>query len=106
MIAIGYIVFAIYHGRPARGTPDDHRLARGGVDLPWLAGILIISWQGQYEPSVQHRPHPVLVGPAVLAAFSLVIYYWAMATRLPREEMLDLVERQGAHGDEPEVLRH
>jgi hypothetical protein len=29
-----------------------------------------------------------------------------MVTRLPREEMLNLVERQGAHGDEPEVPRH
>jgi len=30
----------------------------------------------------------------VVAAFSLVIYYWAMATRLPRDEMLNLVGRQ------------
>jgi hypothetical protein len=29
-----------------------------------------------------------------------------MATRLPREEMLALVERQGARGDEPEVPHH
>jgi hypothetical protein len=29
-----------------------------------------------------------------------------MATRLPKEEMLYLVERQGTHGDEPEVPRH
>ena len=42
----------------------------------------------------------------IVAVFGLVIYYWAMATRLPREEMLDLVERQGAHGDEPEVPHH
>ena len=30
----------------------------------------------------------------IVAVFGLVIYYWAMATRLPREEMLNLVERQ------------
>ena len=33
----------------------------------------------------------------VVAAFSLVIYYWAMATRLPKAEMLNLVERQSGH---------
>jgi len=42
----------------------------------------------------------------IVAVFALVIYYWAMATRLPTEEMLNLVERQGTHGDEPEVPRH
>ena len=35
----------------------------------------------------------------LVAAFSLVIYYWAMATRLPKAEMLNLVERQS--GIEP-----
>ena len=35
----------------------------------------------------------------VVAVFSLVIYYWAMATRLPTAEMLNLVERQS--GIEP-----
>jgi hypothetical protein len=35
----------------------------------------------------------------VVAVFSLVIYYWAIATRLPRAEMLNLVERQS--GIEP-----
>jgi hypothetical protein len=32
----------------------------------------------------------------VVAAFSLAIYYWAQATKLPREEVLDLVSRQAA----------
>ena len=36
----------------------------------------------------------------IVAVFSLVIYYWAMATKLPREEMLNLVERQSAEHDE------
>ena len=41
----------------------------------------------------------------VVAVFSLVIYYWAMATKLPKAEMLDLVERQS--GEEPaERIRH
>jgi hypothetical protein len=42
----------------------------------------------------------------IVAVFGLIIYYWAMVTRLPREEMLDLVGRQASHGEEPEVPRH
>ena len=41
----------------------------------------------------------------IVAVFSLVIFYWAMATKLPREEMMNLVERQGAEHVEPTALR-
>jgi hypothetical protein len=30
----------------------------------------------------------------IVIAFSLVIYFWAQAVRLPKEEMLELVGRQ------------
>jgi hypothetical protein len=36
-----------------------------------------------------------------VAAFSLVIYFWAMQARLPREDMLALVEEQADQGPEP-----
>ena len=42
----------------------------------------------------------------LVTVFSVAIFYWAMATRLPREEMLLLVNRQAEHGEEPEVPRH
>jgi hypothetical protein len=41
----------------------------------------------------------------IVAGFSLVIYFWAMATRLPREEMMNLVERQSGE-EPPERIRH
>jgi hypothetical protein len=37
----------------------------------------------------------------VVAAFSLGIYYWAMFTKLPQGEMLELVNRQAAEHDVP-----
>jgi hypothetical protein len=40
-----------------------------------------------------------------VAGFSLIIYYWAMATRLRREQMLELVNRQ-AQVPVEEPLRH
>ncbi len=41
----------------------------------------------------------------VVAVFSLIIYYWAQATKLSREEMLNLVGRQAAEPVET-PLRH
>ena len=45
----------------------------------------------------------------IVAAFCLAIYYWAMVTSLPREEMLNLINRQGEHSAEdnlPPPPRH
>ena len=36
-----------------------------------------------------------------VAGFSLVIYFWAMRTKLSRQDMLALVNQQGPQGDEP-----
>ena len=69
----------------------------------YLIGMGIISWLGQYsgrldhaaEPD-QHNLIPLWWDLVVIAPFSLGIYFWAMAARLPREEMLALVEAQAA----------
>jgi hypothetical protein len=37
----------------------------------------------------------------VVAAFSLVIYYWALYSKLPREEMLALVNAQSGEQEQP-----
>jgi hypothetical protein len=42
----------------------------------------------------------------VVAAFSLAIYYWAMYTKLPREEMLNLVGRQSGEQELPDAGLH
>jgi hypothetical protein len=44
---------------------------------------------------------PLWADLGIIAAFSLVIYYWAMYTKLPRAEMLALVEAQAGEEDVP-----
>jgi hypothetical protein len=39
----------------------------------------------------------------IVAVFSLVIFFWAQAVRLPRQEMLDLVERQSLDERDPDA---
>jgi amino acid transporter len=103
VLVIGYVLIGISMAFDKQRPPLDWKSA---VWLPvWLIGMGIITWQGQYGDG--HTGNiPFWWDMLIVAAFSLAIYYWAMATRLPREEMLYLVERQGAHGDEPEVPRH
>jgi amino acid transporter len=103
VLVIGYILIGICMAFDKQRPPLDWKSA---VWLPvWLIGMGIISWQGQYGPGNTGNI-PFWWDMLIVAVFGLAIYYWAMATRLPREEMLALVERQGAHGDEPEVPHH
>jgi amino acid transporter len=103
VLVIGYVLIGISMAFDKQRPPLDWKSA---VWLPvWLIGMGIISWQGQYGDGSTHNI-PFWWDMLIVAVFGLAIYYWAMVTRLPREEMLALVERQGAHGDEPEVPRH
>ena len=109
VLVIGYILIGISMAFDKQRPPLDWKSA---VWLPvWLLGMGIISWQGQYDGGAEAPPLntgniPFWWDMLIVAVFGLVIYFWAMATRLPREEMLYLVERQGMHGEEPEVPRH
>jgi amino acid transporter len=109
ILVIGYVLIGISMAFDKERPPLDWKSA---VWLPvWLIGLGIISWQGQYAGGAVAAPIntgriPFWWDMVVVAAFSLVIFYWAMATKLPREEMLKLVGRQASHGEEPEVPRH
>ena len=79
---------------------------RSSLWLPvWLIGLGIISWQGQYAGGGKLAPLntsniPFWWDIVVVAGWSLLIYYWAMYSKLPRQEMLALVDQQAA---EPEM---
>jgi len=96
VIVIGYVLIGIFMALDENRPPLDWKSAQW---LPfYLIGLGVISWQGQYGPDNTFRI-PFWWDMLVVAAFSLVIYFWAMASRLPKAEMLNLVERQS--GIEP-----
>jgi hypothetical protein len=103
VLVIGYVLIGISMAFDKDRPPLDWKSA---IWLPvWLAGMGIISWQGQYSGGAVAAPlntnHiPFWWDMVIVAAFSLVIFYWAMATKLPREEMMNLVARQGAENVE------
>jgi amino acid transporter len=100
-IVAGFLIFAIYQAAiPAeRRTIIDWRAAVWII--PWLVGLAVISWQGQYTstPSTVFglTLTPTLNLPTwwdllVIAAFSLVIYYWAVAVSMSRDKVQAAVE--------------
>jgi amino acid transporter len=96
VLVIGYVLIGISMAFDKHRPPLDWKSA---VWLPvWLIGMGILSWQGQYGPG-NTANIPFWWDMLIVAGFSVVIFYWAMITRLPREEMLMLVERQA--GEEP-----
>jgi amino acid transporter len=101
LIVLGFIVFAIYQVRlpKARRTILDIRAALWV--LPWLAGVLLLSWLGRYNGSPPRVFGVTLLATnhlpswwdlAAIAAFSLVIYYWAVHSTLPHLRINAAVE--------------
>jgi amino acid transporter len=98
-IIIGYVLIGIAMAFDQNRPPLD---VRSAIWLPvYLIGMGIISWQGQYPVPAEGNTGniPLWWDMVIIAAFSLVIYFWAMYQRLPREEMLRLVGAQS--GVEP-----
>jgi amino acid transporter len=104
LIAIGYVLFSIYQATlpAARRSIIDWRAAQWII--PWLAGLGIISWQGQYT-SVPDKVFGLTLQPTlniggvhpshvsewydliIIAAFSLVIYYWAVHVSMSTDKV-------------------
>jgi hypothetical protein len=99
VLVIGYVLIGISMAFDKQRPPLDWKSASW---LPvYLAGMGIISWQGQFDggavaPPVNTGNIPFWWDMVIVAVFSLVIFYWAQAVRLPRQEVLNLVQRQSA----------
>jgi amino acid transporter len=109
VLIIGYVIIGICMAFDPQRPPLDWKSA---VWLPvWLIGMGIISWQGQYSGGAVAAPlNTGRIGfwwdMLVVAAFSVAIYFWAMRTRLSRDEMLTLVNKQGGEEELPQAPRH
>ena len=112
VLVIGYILIGISMALDPQRPPLDWKSA---VWLPvWLIGLGIISWQGQYSGTSEKHPLPPTntfhIGfwwdILVVAAFSVAIYFWAMRTKLSREDMLLLVNKQHGEQELPDAPRH
>ncbi len=92
-LVIGYVLIGGWMAFDQQRPPLDWKSAQW---LPfYLVGMGIISWQGQYGPDNTFRI-PFGIDMLIILAFTLVIFYWAQAVALPREEVERLVALQSA----------
>jgi amino acid transporter len=102
-IVVGYVIIGVSMIFDPQRPPLNWR---AGQWIPvYLIGMGIISWQGQFSggavlPPLNTGNIPFWWDLLVVAVFSLAIYYWARAVRLPRREMLALVEAQAERSEE------
>jgi amino acid transporter len=94
-LVIGALLFFV--GAAVKRTHPVDMLRHGYWMIPWLVGMAIISHYGNYGAGT----HPVFNGFVfgewsdliIVAAFSLVIYYWALAVAMPTEKVETAVAR-------------
>ncbi len=112
VLVIGYVIMGILMAFDPQRPPLDWKNA---IWMPvWLIGMGIISWQGQFSGQSSKTPKPPINTGNLgfwwdilaVAGFSVVIYYWAMRTKLPREEMLLLVNKQSGQEELPDTGIH
>jgi amino acid transporter len=109
VLVIGYVVLGISMAFDPQRPPLDWKNA---VWLPaWLIGLGILSWQGQYAGGAVVAPVntnniPFWWDMVAVAGFALIIYYWAMRTKLTSAEMLNLVNRQAGEQELPDSGVH
>jgi amino acid transporter len=107
-IVIGYILIGISMFFDEHRPPLDWKSAQWLA--PYLIGMGLISWFGQFgsgAPPINNGRLPFWWDIPVVAVFSMIIYYWAMWSRLPRKELDRLVQLQSVRmGDAPAMPRH
>jgi amino acid transporter len=92
-IVIGYLLILMYFADNPNAPKLDWK--RSWWIFAYLIGMGIISWQGQYGPENTGRIHFGL-DFAVVAVFSLAIYFLAIANSLNRHEMEEVMAEQSA----------
>ncbi|AQW55984.1 APC family permease [Streptomyces violaceusniger] len=94
-VCVGYALLTVSRATSRRPERPKLGCKSGSWVLPWLAGLAALCYVGQYN-SPTHLVFGLAHIPfwwdiAVVSGWSLVIYYWAMAVRLPADEVRKLV---------------
>jgi amino acid transporter len=99
-IVAGFVLFFLYQVSQPAEKRTILNLRSGYWIFPWLAALLIISWNGQYDGSPPKVFGITLLSThhignwwdlLIVAAMSLVIYYVAINSGLPTEQVQQAV---------------
>jgi amino acid transporter len=108
-VLIGFVLLAIFQLTGTGSTPPLDWRAGATWVLPWLGGLCLISYLGDY-PDKKTDPgssntHTITFGWGfiVLLALSAIIYYVAVKVRLPREQVEQNIEHTRAEAEAEEA---
>ncbi|WP_028636233.1 APC family permease [Nocardioides sp. URHA0032] len=105
-IAIGFLLLPIYHVL-GHDTPKLDLRSGASWVLPWLAGLLVISWLGSYPEPAAGNQNVLSFGTAIPALFALSVLVYVIAYLVPlrREEIEEHIEasRREAEYEEKEL---
>ncbi|MEY9836339.1 APC family permease [Streptacidiphilus sp. EB103A] len=94
-VGVGYALLVVSWLTDRRPVRPKMGFRSGSWVVPWLIGLAVLCYAGQYSSPahlVFGLPHlPMWWDIAAVAAWSLVVYYWALAVRLPAADVLELV---------------
>ncbi|HEU5038589.1 MAG TPA: APC family permease [Nocardioides sp.] len=93
-VAIGFVLLPIYH-LLGQDTPKLDLRSGATWVVPWLVGLLVISWLGNYpEPAAGNQMVLSFTSAIpIIFVFSVVIYVLAYRSALPTSEIEEHVER-------------
>ena len=91
-IVAGFVIFGLSYlfGRPVERPPLDPKSLIWMA--PWLAGLGVISWLGQYGSGLAKIPDWYDLG--AVAAWSLIVFYVAVAMSLPASRVAASLEQE------------
>ncbi|HST48721.1 APC family permease [Jatrophihabitans sp.] len=95
-VAIGFVVLAIFHLTDRENMPALDWKAGASWALPWLGGLCLISYLGDYPEKSKHAGNTSTIGFGVgflvILALSALVFWLAMRVRLTSDEVANNVE--------------
>ena len=93
-VAIGFVLLPIYHIL-GQDTPKLDLRSGATWVVPWLLGLLVVSWLGNYPEPAAGNQNVLSFSTAIpiLFVFSAIIYAVAMRCPLSREEIESHIEQ-------------
>ena len=96
-VALGFVVLAIFYLTSRGSMPEMDWKAGATWALPWLGGLCLISYLGDYPEKSKHAGNTSTIGFGmgfvVVLALSALVYWLALKVRLPNDVVAENLER-------------
>lgn len=106
-VALGFVVLAIFHLTSKGSMPQMDWKAGATWSLPWLAGLCLISYLGDYPEQSKHAGNTSTIGFGwgflVTLALSIVVYWLALKVRLPKAQVKVNIEQTKAEAQQEDA---